>query len=258
MLFALVFSGLATAAAPPACKDGAIIDLNVDPVVSIVPTSEDAILTIEGGKTTKEDRVSLASPGFVTTGMTFSASEYLARNGLNRQALERGGFLRVIHGIFLESEGESSTECLLTFDAPPVQVRIAEEQLAAAKRRQQMQSVMECDPQGTRDHAIKAPQPAKAIRIPPGQGAQGDGVLTIFISTAKDFTTIGEQKIQVAGGKMVSSKTATPALFCEPRGLTDLCVNTEDVFTLTGNGPFNVSTEVDWFEMSLSSCTVSR
>ncbi|MES2641049.1 MAG: hypothetical protein V4850_16280 [Myxococcota bacterium] len=147
----------------------------------------------------------------------------------------------------------------MTFDAAPVEVRLAEEKLAAAKKRVTMQSIMVCDPDGTREHAIKAPQPAKALKVPPGQAAQGDGTLIIYvIEDGGQHQEYGQQRVKIAEGKFVSATSTVPGVFCEARSFADLCVNTEAVFTLSKGAPFSVSTEVDWYEMMLSGCTVSR
>ncbi len=248
----------AFAAAPPACKDGAVIDLNVNPVVSVDAASEGAFVTVEGGKAASPDHVDLMSSGFTASAWVFSGAAYLEGKGLTRAALERGGYLRLQHGVFLESEGEISTECLLTYDVAPLEVRLAEEKLAAAKKRQAMETLLVCDPEGTLQHAIKAPQPTGAIKVPPGQAAQGDAVLTLTVATSGEFKIIGEQTVKIAGGKFVSATSSAPAVFCEAHSFGDLCVNTEAVFALTKDAAFSVSTGVDWDEQTLSECAVSR
>ncbi|MDP2307875.1 MAG: hypothetical protein Q8P18_17750 [Pseudomonadota bacterium] len=258
---ALFLVASASAATPPDCKDGALIDLNVNPVVSVDPGSDEAIVSIvEVGKPATYDPSPLAPPvGFVASSWSFTAEAYLETKGLTRGALERGGFVRLQHGIELESDGGYSTDCLLTYDAAPVEVRLAEEKLAAAKKRVTMQSVMVCDPDGTREHTIKAPSPASALKVPPGQAAQGDGSLIISVSAdGGDHSTLGQQTVKLAGGKFVSAASTVPGVFCDARSFADLCVNTEAVFSLTKGAPFSVSVEVDWYEMVLSECTVSR
>lgn len=245
-------------AATPACKDGSVIDLNVNPVVSVDAASEGAFVTVEGGKDASPDIVELMSPGFAASGWAFSGAAYLEGKGLTRAALERGGYLRLQHGIFLESEDELSTECLLTYDVAPLEVRLAEEKLAAAKKRQEMQTMLVCDPEGTHQHAIKAPQPTGSIKVPPGQAAQGDAVLTLTVATSGEFQIIGEQTVKIAGGKFVSAASSTPVVFCDAHSFDGLCVNTEAIFALTKGAAFSVSTGVDWDEQTLSECAVSR
>jgi hypothetical protein len=220
----------------------------------------DVVSIVEGGKEPTYDPSGLAPPpGFTVSSWSFAAEGYLETKGLKRGALERGGFIRLQHGIFLESEGGYSTDCLLTFDAAPVEVRLAEEKLAAAKKRVTMQSVMVCDPDGTREHAIKAPQPAKALKVPPGQAAQGDGTLIVYVmEDGGQHQEYAQQRVKIAEGKFVSATSTVPGVFCDARSFADLCVNTEAVFTLSKGAPFNVSTEVDRYEMMLSGCTVSR
>ncbi|MES2641050.1 MAG: hypothetical protein V4850_16285 [Myxococcota bacterium] len=106
---ALLLIAAASAATPPECKDGALIDLNVHPVVSVDPGSDEVIVSIvEGGKEPTYDPSGLAPPpGFTVSSWSFAAEGYLETKGLKRGALERGGFIRVQHGMFWSPKGDT-------------------------------------------------------------------------------------------------------------------------------------------------------
>jgi len=253
----LTVAAAAAVASPPVCEGGAVIDLNLHPVVSLAEYAEEVAVWYEDGK----DRIDHdydVPVGFSAEARTFDAKTYLDSKGLTRAAIEKGGYLRFRNGSFLFSEGGFEEQCLLTYDKPPVDVMVAEQKLEEARKKQAMASVMICDPDETRSHAIKAPGPAGPIKIPIGQAAQNDTVFTISVSQAEDYRALGTQTVKIAGGKFVSAVSEPAGMFCSATSFDDMCVNTEAVFALTGWKPFTVNAEVDWYEMVLARCTVSR
>ena len=244
-----------SSATTPACEGGAVIDLNLHSVVTLSQYAEEVHVALEGS-VAKLDR-DYAPAGFSSEEKTFTVQAFLDSKALARTALEKGGYLRVINGMFLESEGGFQEECLLTYEAAPVEVMVAQQRLAEAQKKAAMTSLMVCDPDGSREHSIKAPPPAGRIKVPIGQAAQGDGVMSILVEST-DYKSIASQAVTIQGGRFTSASEDSLGIFCQASSFEDLCVNTEVAFAQTGGQPFRISTEVDWYGMSLSGCTVSR
>lgn len=257
-LATVVASSFAATPAPVACRGGNIIDLNVTPIVSIDATSTSAFVTRVQGSAETVDIADLRPSGFSASSWTFAAADYLESKGVARGALEHGGYLKVHHGTDLDSEFEISTECLLTYDAAAVQALIGKATLATANDRKELAQVMECDPRGSQDHVIRAGKPATDIKVPVGQAAQSDAVMTITISADGTMADMGSQRITIKGGKFASAEVGTPGLFCAAKSFDDMCVKPEVAFAMTNDAPFVVETEVDWSETILTRCTVSR
>jgi hypothetical protein len=259
MLVGLLFAvSRAVAAGPVACKDGAIIDLNVTPVVTLDGAADTAFVIGVQGAAETVDIVTLKPPGFAAPAWAFEAARYLEAKGLAPSVLKQGGYLRLRYGTDMESEFELATECLLAYDAAAVSALVAKATRAEDNEHQAMASVMICDPQGSREHAIRAKPPAEDIRIPIGPAAQGDAVMTITVSEAASYASVAEQRVVIKGGKFSSVDAGSGGIFCDAKSFDALCVKPEAVFAKTKDAAFVVSTEVDFFELVLSSCTVSR
>lgn len=254
MLAWILFAHLA-AASPPLCERGAVIDLNHHPVVALGDSSEEARVSLENSASRLE--TDYAPSGFDFTAHTFTAQAFLDSKALTRKALENGGYLHVAHGIGLESCDSWVATCTVTYDPAPVEVVLAEQALAKAKKAAAMASVMICDPERTREHRIKAPAPAGPIKVPAGQATQGDNVWTIWINPP--FTRQSwSQVVAIKDDRLVSATSDNDGLFCKPTGLDDLCVNTEAVFALTDGKPFSISTTVKDYFKTLRYCEVTR
>ena len=245
-------------ASPSPCAGGQLIDLGASPSITMDGQSQGAWLTFEGQSKPSEALIEeFGLPGLASSGWIFTPLDYLEWKGIPPSVLRSGGALRIDHGVNIGTELERTDSCVVTLDPAPASIRIAEEQLQLAKKKAAMLSVMVCDPEQTLDHKIKVAPGAAQISVPVGQANQGEGVLTILVETS-EYSSIGHQDVIVKGGKFVSASASNPALFCPATSFDTMCVNTEEAFKITGNKPFRVSTEVDWFEMSLTGCTVSR
>jgi len=254
---ALIVTASASALPPP-CAGGVVIDLGATPSIVLDGASQFARLSFEGRAKPLEARIEeFDVPGLKSSGWTFSPLEYLEWKGLSDGLLRAGGALRISHGVNLDTELERTETCIVTLDPGPVSVRVAQEQLDAAKKKAAMLSVMICDPNETREHKIKAPVGSGSIKIPIGQAGQNEGLFAIRVETS-DSNSLGHQEVTVKGGKFAGASSTTPDLFCNATSFDTMCVNTDMVFKLSGDQSFRISTEVDWFEMILTACLVSR
>lgn len=260
MFIVYLFLSVAIASEPKpiACKHGAVIDLNVHPLVWIDGESDSAFLIPGPGPGGAVGMATLGSTGFVSSGWSFSADTYLEANGTPKEALKKGAYLRLQHGTDLESEFELSTDCYLTYDAAPVVASLALVVHAGGNKAGDMVKLMVCDPEGSLGHAITATTPAGDVGVPVGQAAQGDDVMTISVSGVADSASLGTQRVTIRKDKFAGAQADPAGMFCAAQSFAELCVKPEVVFALTKGAPFEISTEVDSYAMLLSRCTVSR
>ncbi len=256
----LLLVGASLAANPPVCEGGAVIDLNLHPVVALAEYADQLSIDLEGGPAQMERVGSYDTPvGYSSEARTLDVQVFLESKGLSRSALERGGHLLVHNGMFMFDEGGFTERCMLTYDKPSLDVVVAEQQLEEAKRAAARASVLECSPSGdTTMHAIKAPAPAKSIAIPGQHVAMvEDGTLSISISTP-EHQSIARLDVTIQGEKLAATSPDPAGLFCAASKLEDLCVNTEKVFTLTGGTPFEIYLDFTGSMYLLGRCSVTR